>query len=74
MRRPERFDRGRLKTFNLALVLILWAGSAAAQDVLPFPEPPMGGEVATPTLSRLAEDGMSNNATVADCGEEDDHA
>ena len=34
---------------TVILVLMLSAGSARAQDVLPFPAPPMGGKVG-PTM------------------------
>jgi len=99
---------------TVILLVLQWAGAVGAQDVLPFPEPPMGGKVgptmqesvhkwrqpqlhlpedapnilivmlddagfgqagtfggdiATPTLSRLADEGISYNAfhTTAMC-------
>jgi len=106
--------RRQLLRSAVTSALILAAGSALAQDVLPFPEPPMGGkvgptmqqsvhqwreqprhlpadapnilivmfddagfgqpstfggEIATPTMSRLAEEGICYNAfhTTAMC-------
>lgn len=107
MKRARRHTQSRLIVGHLTFSLCLTAGSVMGQDVLPFPEPPMGGkvgptiqesvhkwrkeprhlpkdapniliimlddggfgqpstfggEIATPTLSRLAEEGICFNA------------
>jgi arylsulfatase len=107
MRLPGRITQSQLLASNLTFLLSLSAGSVMAQDVLPFPEAPMGGkvgptmqesvhkwrqqprhlpedapnilivmfddagfgqpstfggEVETPTLTRLAKEGISFNA------------
>jgi len=111
----DRMMRQRaMLRMTMILVLMSWVGTARAQDVLPFPTPPMGGkvgptiqesvhkwrvqprhleedapnilivmlddagfgqastfggEIETPTLSRLANEGISYNAfhTTAMC-------
>jgi len=40
----------------LILSLAVSVGAVCAQDILPFPTPPMGGEIETPTMSPVADD------------------
>jgi arylsulfatase A-like enzyme len=115
VKRAERLDtQGQLLRFAVTLFVLLFACEVTAQEVLPFPTPPMGGkvgptmqesvhkwreqprhlpedapniliimlddagfgqastfggEIETPTLSRLANEGISYNAfhTTAMC-------
>ena len=41
--------RRQMLRITVILVVLQWAGAVGAQDVLPFPEPPMGGKVG-PTM------------------------
>ena len=51
MKPRESAIRTELTISCLALIVCLAAGPLTAQDVLPFPDPPMGGEVG-PTMQQ----------------------
>ena len=48
----DRKAFGRMPTAALILTLTLSVGSVSAQDVLPFPAPPMGGKIG-PTMPAM---------------------